>query len=193
MIEDRPFVDYYAILQVGRQCSSKALEAAYRHCAKLYHPDHTDTADVTKFNEVIEAYRVLRDAEQRARYDIEYAMRFGPEPAAIPSVGDGETEETVALDDAEAHARILLLLYKKRRESAENAGVAGYYIQELLHCSDELLEFHRWYLKAKGFVEITEQGTMAITIAGIDHVMSMSRSHKAEKLLIAQAEPPARD
>ena len=34
---------------------------------------------------------------------------------------------------------------------------------------------------------LTEQGTLAITIQGVDHVISMSRTTKAEKLLIAQS------
>jgi curved DNA-binding protein len=80
-----------------------------------------------------------------------------------------------------------MFLYKKRREQAQSAGVVGFYLQELVNCSDEHFEFHKWYLKEKGFVSITEQGTLAITIQGIDHVISMSRSTNAEKLLLARS------
>jgi curved DNA-binding protein len=187
MTDDTPFVDYYAILQIERGCSSKALEAAYRHWAKLYHPDHPETEDVTKFNQVIEAYRVLRSPAKRARYDALHAVHRPGEAAPSPLNGAGEGEEKVALDDAEAHARILLMLYKRRRENALDAGVSDYLIQEMLGCSLEHLEFHRWYLKAKGYIEITEQGTLAITIEGIDHVIAKSQTTKVEKLLIAQA------
>ena len=54
-------------------------------------------------------------------------------------------------------------------------------------CSDENFEFYIWYLKAKNFIEITEQGTLEITIQGVDHVISTSRATKAEKLLITQS------
>ncbi|MEO6153006.1 MAG: hypothetical protein ABIT09_10835 [Croceibacterium sp.] len=63
-------------------------------------------------------------------------------------------------------------------------------MQEALNCSDEHFDFHVWYLKAKGFIETTEQGTLAITIQGVDHVISMSRTNKAEKLRIAQSGEP---
>ena len=36
------------------------------------------------------------------------------------------------------------------------------------------------------FIEITEEGSLAITIEGIDHVIALSRSSKVEKLLIGQ-------
>jgi curved DNA-binding protein len=60
----------------------------------------------------------------------------------------------------------------------------------MLNCSDEHFEFHTWYLKAKGFIEITEQGTLAITIQGVDHVIDISRTNMMEKLLIAQSSNP---
>ena len=187
MTDDLPFVDYYAVLQIDRHCSTKALEAAYRHLAKMFHPDHPETADVTKFNAVIEAYRVLRDPARRAGYDPVHAANRPGSASASPLNGGLEAEDKVALDDAEAHARILLMLYKRRRENALDAGVSDYLIQEMLNCSLEHLEFHRWYLKAKGYIEVTEQGTVAITIDGIDHVIAKSQTTKVEKLLIAQA------
>jgi curved DNA-binding protein len=175
------FVDYYQILQVGPTCNAKTLEAAYRHLAKMYHPDHPDTADSTKF-------KVLRNHDKRAKYDQLYAEKHGKhwfEPASGGDIDDGH-----ALNDAESHAKILMYLYNKRRENAQKAGVIGFYLQDLLKCSDEHFEFHKWYLKEKGLIAITEQGTLAITIEGVDHVIAMSRTTRAEKLLIAQATAP---
>jgi curved DNA-binding protein len=185
MANAQEFVDYYNILQVNPKCDTKILETAYRHLAKLYHPDHTDTADTTKFNEVIEAYRTLRNPDQRANYDILYAANKNSEWIEFPTLDEVVVDEKTALNDAEVHARILLFLYKRRREHAQDAGIAGFYVQEMLGCSDSNFEFHVWYLKAKGFIIITEQGTLAITIEGVDHVISMSRSTVTEKMLIA--------
>ena len=39
------FVDYYDLLQVNPDCDARILELAYRHFAKMYHPDHPETAD----------------------------------------------------------------------------------------------------------------------------------------------------
>ena len=187
MSDGQPFVDYYDILQVNPNCDAKILEAAYHYLAKMHHPDHTGTPDITKFNEVIEAYRVLRDPDKRAEYDLLYGANDRHEGFAFPSGNEGEIDEKDALDDAQDHARILLFLYKRRREHAQNAGVAGFYVQEMLNCPDDRFEFHVWYLKAKGFIVISEQGTLAITVEGVDHVLSMSRTTRAEKLLIAQS------
>jgi curved DNA-binding protein len=105
-----------------------------------------------------------------------------------PVIDTISVEEKNALTDAEAHEKILLTLYKKRRENAQNPGVLAFYIKESLNCSDEIFEFHAWYLKAKGFIERTEQNELAITVEGIDHVISVSRTSMAAKLLIAQAD-----
>jgi curved DNA-binding protein len=182
-----PFVDHYATLRVSPSCDAKALELAYHHLAKTYHPDHSGNVDTTKFNDVTEAYRILRDPRRRAKYDLLYANINGREAFGDSAADELEVDERTALNDAEAHAKILMFLYKKRREQAQNAGVVGFYLQELVNCSDEHFEFHKWYLKEKGFVSITEQGTLAITIEGIDHVISMSRSTSVEKLLLAQS------
>ena len=181
------FVDYYALLQVNPTCDAKMLEKAYRYAAQMYHPDHTDTADVDKFQEVIAAYAILRDPEKRAQYDRAYREHGKGDFFAFPANEAIQIDEESALADAEAHEKILFHLYKRRREHADDPGVMSYYLQRLLDCSDESFEFHSWYLKSKGFVDITEQGTLAITISGVDHVISMSRTAEAEKLLIAQA------
>lgn len=186
MADGQPFIDYYDILQVNPNCDAKILESAYHYLAKLYHPDHATTADVNKFNEVIEAYKVLRDQEKRAEYDLIYSRNFAGEVARFPSVEDMDVEETSALEDAGDHAKILMYLYKRRRENAQDAGVVGFYIQEMLSCSDECFEFHKWYLKEKGFIVLTEHGTLAITVQGVDYVISLSRNNRAEQLLIEQ-------
>jgi curved DNA-binding protein len=181
----QPFVDYYDVLQVSPNCDTAVLESAYRYLAKMYHPDRTGTADTSKFNEVIQAYRALQNPDQRAKYDRFYSKRSMEQPSTSTAPNE-ETEEAPALNDADDHAKILMALYKKRREDALNPGVLGFYLQEMLNCSAEHFEFHKWYLKEKGFIVVTEQGTLAITIQGVDHVISMSRSTKAEKLFIAQ-------
>jgi len=187
MGDGRPFLDYYDILQVDPLCDRKTLEAAYHELLKAYHPDHSGTADTKKFNEVIAAYRVLRNPERRAEYDLLHG-KINPEVwSGSRSSSEADLGIQDALDDADDHARILMFLYRKRREDAQNAGVVGYYVQEMLSCTDERFEFHKWYLKEKGFIVITEHGTMAITIHGIDHVISMSRTKKAETLLISQS------
>lgn len=188
--DDQPFIDYYGILQIDPSCDRKALGYAYHYLAKLYHPDHTETADATKFAEVIEAYRVLRNPARRAEYDLLHAAHAKQAGKKFSAYDEDELDEKDALADAEVHARILMFLYRRRRQRAQDAGVAAFYVQQMLNCSDETFDFHVWYLKSKGFIEITEQGTLAITVQGVDHVISSSRTHRTDKLLIGQSSDP---
>jgi molecular chaperone DnaJ len=66
--------DYYEVLGVSRTATEVEIKSAYRKLAVRYHPDKNpgDHEAEEKFKEAAEAYSVLSDADQRARYD-----RFG--------------------------------------------------------------------------------------------------------------------
>ncbi len=63
--------DYYEILEVARTATEQELKSAYRRLAVRYHPDKNpgNQEAEEKFKEAAEAYSVLSDTEQRARYD----------------------------------------------------------------------------------------------------------------------------
>ena len=63
--------DYYEVLGVERKASEDEVKKAYRQLALQYHPDRNpgDAAAEARFKEAAEAYGVLSDPEQRARYD----------------------------------------------------------------------------------------------------------------------------
>lgn len=185
MNNEQPFIDLYQIMEVRSKCSAKTLEAAYRRLTKIYHPDNAETSDVEKFNDVVAAYKILRKPEDRAKYDERHKKNVRSEKFQSPLASEMFVDEDAAVTDAEAHEDILRALYKYRRENAENPGVLAFYIKEFLKCPDEIFEFHVWYLKSKGYIERTEQGTLAITVQGVDHVIALSRTSIDEQLLIA--------
>lgn len=63
---------YYDILELPRNANPDQIKKAYRRLAMKYHPDRNPDnpkAAEAKFKELAEAYKVLSDPEQRARYD----------------------------------------------------------------------------------------------------------------------------
>jgi molecular chaperone DnaJ len=66
--------DYYEVLGVSRTASESEIKSAYRKLAIKYHPDKNpgDKEAEEKFKEAAEAYSVLSDQNQRAKFD-----RFG--------------------------------------------------------------------------------------------------------------------
>lgn len=67
------FIDYYEILGVSISATSSVIKTAWRKLAIKYHPDKNPDRDTTKrMQSINEAYMILRDAEARKRYDIEY-------------------------------------------------------------------------------------------------------------------------
>lgn len=66
--------DYYEVLGVVRTASQQEVKTSYRRLAVQFHPDRNpgDKQAEEKFKEAAEAYTVLSDPNQKARYD-----RFG--------------------------------------------------------------------------------------------------------------------
>lgn len=80
--------DYYELLAVGREASEVEIKSAYRKLAVRFHPDRNpgDKAAEEKFKEAAEAYSVLSDPNQRARYD-----RFGHQGVSGQGFGGFDT------------------------------------------------------------------------------------------------------
>ncbi|MBX7233337.1 MAG: J domain-containing protein [Caldilineales bacterium] len=76
--------DYYLILQVHPQAEPEVIQAAYHRLARKHHPDAAGGADAAAMQELNEAYAVLSDPAQRARYDHSYAVP--PPPPGRPTL-----------------------------------------------------------------------------------------------------------
>src|SRR5258708_25834813 len=67
------FRDYYEVLKVRRTATGEEITQAYRRLVKRHHPDLHPEKDKLKETELIkevnEAYSVLGDKENRAKYD----------------------------------------------------------------------------------------------------------------------------
>ena len=65
------YQDYYKTLGVSKSATEKEIKQAYRKLAQKYHPDKNqgNKAAEEKFKSINEAYEVLGNAENRAKYD----------------------------------------------------------------------------------------------------------------------------
>lgn len=72
MSDHRIGMDYYKVLEVGRNATKAEVKKAYRRLALKWHPDkNPDKADeaTKKFKQLSEAYEVLSDDKRRKLYD----------------------------------------------------------------------------------------------------------------------------
>jgi curved DNA-binding protein CbpA len=67
------FLDYYEILEIDVDASVQDIKKAFKNQAVKWHPDRNSNYDTTERMQMInEAYLILKDAEARKLYDIEY-------------------------------------------------------------------------------------------------------------------------
>lgn len=133
--------DYYRVLGVSRDATAEDIRRAYRRLARRYHPDVNSGIDArARFGELSDAYEVLHDPEQRARYDhssvdaerftrsrLDRVPAFTRERSRrdVPHFLDDETDELV-LDRRGPAARWLVVFWEpdeRARDPGEWPGV----------------------------------------------------------------------
>jgi len=162
------FVDYYDLLEISPRATPETIERIFRYFAKRYHPDNRETGDERRFSNLLEAHNTLKDPAARAQYDILHKDYLGHSREMAQEASD----PLVVEKDTIVQARVLALLCAKRRQDVNNPGIGDEELERLSACPRDHLEFHLWYLKAKGFIGRTENGTFAITVNGIDRAYS---------------------
>jgi hypothetical protein len=81
-----PSGDLYAELGVAPDASADEISTAFRARARELHPDsNPDPAALERFKHLSVAYRVLGDAQERARYDEQRRARSAPARSVRPS------------------------------------------------------------------------------------------------------------
>jgi curved DNA-binding protein CbpA len=178
-MEASMFTDYYEILEISPNANSDTIERIFRHLAQRYHPDNQDTGDLSRFSEIVEAHDALKDPVKRAQYDIQHRDHSG----SLWKLAE-EASNTKGIErDVVIQYKLLSILYAKRRQDINDPGIGNHELELLSGCPREHLEFHLWYLKAKGWIGSLENGMLAITVEGVDRANSEQRRETTTKLL----------
>jgi curved DNA-binding protein CbpA len=181
--------DYYEILQISPSADADMIHRVYRLLAQRYHPDNGQTGNLARFQEVQEAYAVLSDPPQRARYDADYHMlrRARMRLVATADQVDNDFEAEHAL-----RLRILEALYTQRRIDAQNPGVFDLDLEQLAGAPRERLEFAFWYLISRNLVKRGDSSRLTITADGVDFLEhSLQATHVRRLPAATHHEPPA--
>jgi curved DNA-binding protein CbpA len=159
------FVDYYELMQVSPNADVDIIQRIFRHLAKKCHPDHQQ-GDPERFRVLVEAHDTLTNPERRAAYDVKHQAFWEAKwkLAADASHGRGFS------DDKGVRERMLSLYYVQRRSKMQNPGLGEMEVARLMRVPVELVEFHIWYLREKGWIERLDNGLLAITAPGVDEV-----------------------
>lgn len=177
-------VDYYEMLQISTNAEPETVHRVYRLLAQRFHPDNRETGDESKFRSLSEAYQVISDPEQRARYDVAHQQQR-QERWRLVSTG-AELENDF---DRERIIRITVLevLCTRRRFEPNQPGVFILDLEDLTGTPREHLEFTVWFLVQKKLVQRTDNSMLAITAEGVEH---LEENHQAnhKKRLAAQNE-----
>jgi curved DNA-binding protein len=163
------WTDHYEVLQVSSRADADTIQRVFRHLAKRYHPDNSESGDALRFKQIMESFQVLSDPEQRARYDVVHNERV----EHTWRIYDQQTVQDDVAGDRRMRTALLSLLYTARRNDSDRAGMGELELERMLGCPETHLKFHVWYLKENGLIRRTESGALAITATGVDAVLEV--------------------
>ncbi len=181
--------DYYEILQISTNAEPETIHRVYRLLAQRFHPDNADTGSESRFRQLSDAYQVLSDPEQRAKYDVLHAgqrqERWRLVSTGAQAENDIGTEELVRLT-------VLEVLYTRRRLEPESVGLSPLDLEALTGRAREHLEFTLWYLGQKKYVTRMDNSLLMITADGVDYLERNYQASQQRRLLNPRPEGATR-
>lgn len=173
-------VDYYEVLQISPGAEPETINRVFRLFAQRYHPDNQETGDENRFRLVHEAYTVLSDPEQRAKYDVSYQQHRQERWRLVTSGSDAKDNFDL---EEQTRLTVLEVLYTHRRLEPEGGGVFYLDLEQLTGRAREHLTFTIWYLTQKGFIARGDNARLGITAEGVDHLETNYRSNSNQRRL----------
>src|SRR5215210_9327182 len=139
--------DHYEVLQFSPRANHDTIQRVFRHLAKRFHPDNTESGDPDRFKVVMEAFRILSQPKLRAKYDAGYEQVR----EARWRIFDQETSVNDVAADRRIRMAALSLLYTARRNDPERPGIGVVELERILGCPEDHMKFHLWYLRENGW------------------------------------------
>lgn len=180
--EEQTTQDYYELLQVSASAELETIHRVYRLLAQRFHPDNRETGNASRFRLISDAYAVLSNPEERARYDILHQQQKHDRWRLVSTGGDAdndfEMEQSVRLT-------VLEVLYTKRRMEPREPAVFSLDLEGMIGRPREHLEFTIWYLGQKKFVTRDDNSRLIITAEGVEHLEANYRANPRLRLKAA--------
>lgn len=181
MAEETPD-DYYELLQVSSTAEPDTINRVFRMLAQRFHPDNQQTGNESRFRAILQAYTVLSDPEQRARYDVAHEQKRRDRWRLVAS--GAHTENDFEMEQVVRFA-VLEALYTKRRLDPTNPGIFYREFEGLIGRPREHLEFTLWFLAQKKFVTHDDKSRLLLTVEGAEFLEQGFHDKLKQKRLLA--------
>ena len=164
---DEKAQDYYEVLQVSASAELETIHRVYRLLAQRFHPDNHDTGNPARFRLISEAYSVLSNPEERARYDVIHEQQKQERWRLVSTGGDADNDFEM---EQRVRLTVLEVLYTKRRMEPREPAVYILDLEGMIGRPREHLEFTVWYLGQKKFVSKDDNSRLIITADGVEYL-----------------------
>ena len=153
--------NYYEILELSSNANQDTIERMFRYLATKNHPD--SGGDREKFSTLLKAFEVLRDIDSRSAYDAQLQQEKTENKVLVEHARE-------AGPDAAVRHQLLQLFYARRRHTVGSPALGSMTIEKEMDISEEMLNFHLWFFREKGWIKREEDGGLAITASGVERV-----------------------
>jgi len=164
---DEKAQDYYEVLQVSASAELETIHRVYRLLAQRFHPDNHETGNPARFRLISEAYSVLSNPEERARYDVIHEQQKQERWRLVSTGGDADNDFEM---EQRVRLTVLEVLYTKRRMEPREPAVYTLDLEGMIGRPREHLEFTIWYLGQKKFVSRDDNSRLIITADGVEYL-----------------------
>ncbi len=171
--------DYYEVLQVSDSAELETIHRVYRLLAQRFHPDNGETGNPARFRLISEAYSVLSNPEERARYDILHQQQKQDRWKLVSTGGDADNDFEM---EQRVRLTVLEVLYTKRRMEPREPAVYTLDLEGMIGRPREHLEFTVWFLGQKKFVTRDDNSRLVITADGVEYLEANYRTNTRLRL-----------